>query len=164
MKYCILLTLGFFFTSAEAQKNASISFEKWLSLKQAGAPIISSDGKYIAYSITSTDWTGNGYDSEIWLSHEGQEPVQLTRTIKGSSGASAFTPDNKYISFLADRGDKTQLFIIPVNGGEALQITKDEDGIGGYEWSPNGKQIVYIKAEPDSKKEKAFKDRMVLLQ
>jgi dipeptidyl aminopeptidase/acylaminoacyl peptidase len=159
MKYCILFVLGVLCYRAEAQKNASISFEKWLSLKQAGSPVISSNGKYVAYTITSTDWAANGYDTEIWLSHEGQDPVQLTRTLKGSSGAPAFTPDNKYLSFLADRGDKTQLFIIPVDGGEALQITKDEDGIGGYEWSPNGKQIVYSKAEPDSKKEKSFKDR-----
>jgi dipeptidyl aminopeptidase/acylaminoacyl peptidase len=159
MKYSILFIFSFFCFTLSAQKNTSISFEKWLSLKQAGSPIISPNGKYIAYRVTSTDWAGNGYDSEIWLSHEGQEPIQLTRTLKGSSGAAGFTPDNKFVSFLADRGDKTQLFIIPVDGGEAIQITKDEDGIGGYEWSPDGKQIVYTKAEPDSKKEKSLKDR-----
>lgn len=159
MKYAIILFLTLISLSADAQKNASISFEKWLSVRQVGSPVISSDGKYIVYPVTSTDWASNGYDTELWLSREGEEPVQLTRTIKGSSSSPAFTPDNKYVSFLADRGDKTQLFIIPVNGGEALQITKDEDGIGGYEWSPNGKQIAYTKAEPDSKKEKEFKDR-----
>ena len=159
MKYSILLLLSFLFISSKAQKNASISFEKWLSLKQAGSPVMSPNGKYLAYTITATDWAGNGYDSEIWLSHDGQEPVQLTRTLKGSSSSAGFTPDSKFVSFLADRGDKTQLFIIPVDGGEALQITKDEDGIGGYEWSQTGKQIVYTKAEPDSKKEKSFKER-----
>ncbi len=159
MKYCIPLIFSFFFLSVHGQKNTSISFEKWLSLKQVGSPVISSNGKYIAYTVTSTDWAGNGYDNEIWLSHEGQEPVQLTRTAKGSSSSPAFTPDNRYVSFLADRGEKTQLFIIPVDGGEALPITKDEDGISNYDWSPDGKKIVYSKAEPDSKKEKALKDR-----
>ena len=150
MKYTPLLILSLFYFTLKAQKNASVSFEKWLSLKQAGSPVISSDGKYIAYTVTSTDWASNGYDVEIWLSTDAQEPIQLTRTIKGSSGTAMFTPDNKFLSFLADRGDKTQLYMIPVNGGEAIQITKDEDGIGGYEWSPLGNQIDYTKAAPDS--------------
>src|SRR6478735_2221148 len=138
MKCLAFLSFCLLSLSGNAQKNASISFEKWLSLRQAGSPVISSDGKYIVYSITSTDWAGNGYDTELWLSHEGNEPIQLTRTIKGNSSSAAFTSDNKYVSFLADRGEKTQLYINPVNGGEALQVTKDEDGIASYDWSPSG--------------------------
>lgn len=159
MKYCLVFCLGLISFLSTAQKSASIAFEKWLSLKQVGAPVISPNGKYIAYTLTSTDWTSNGYDSEIWLSKEGGTPIQLTRTSKGGSSSPAFTPDNQFISFLSDRGEKTQLYLIPVDGGEALQITKDEDGIGGYEWSPNGRQLVYTKADPDSRKEKTVKER-----
>lgn len=159
MKYCLVFCLGLISFLSTAQKNASIAFEKWLSLKQVGTPVISPNGKYIAYTLTSTDWASNGYDSEIWLSKEGGTPIQLTRTSKGSSSSPAFTPDNQFISFLSDRGEKTQLYLIPVDGGEALQITKDEDGIGGYEWSPNGRQLVYTKADPDSRKEKTVKER-----
>lgn len=159
MKYCLVFCLGLISFLSTAQKSASIAFEKWLSLKQVGTPVISPNGKYIAYTLTSTDWTSNGYDSEIWLSKEGGMPIQLTRTSKGGSSSPAFTPDNQFISFLSDRGEKTQLYLIPVDGGEALQITKDEDGIGGYEWSPNGRQLVYTKADPDSRKEKTVKER-----
>jgi len=137
-----------------AQKNASVSFEQWISLKSVGSPVISPDGKIIAYNTNSTDWAENAYDTELWMVKEGEAPVQLTRTNKGSSGNSAFTPDGKFISFVADRGNKRQIYIISVNGGEALQITKDEDGIGGYSWSPDGKQIVYSKTQPKSKKDK----------
>jgi dipeptidyl aminopeptidase/acylaminoacyl peptidase len=154
-----LVTVLLFLLPAIAQQNASVSFEKWLSLKGAGGVVISADGKYAAYTVTSTDWTNNSYDSEIWLYREGESPFQLTRTSKGSSSAARFTPDSKYISFLADRGDKTQIYLIPVTGGEAFAITKDEDGIGSYEWSPDGKYIAVTKTEPDSKKDKASKER-----
>ncbi len=159
MKIYLSVVTLFCLVSAHAQKTASISFEKWISLKQAGSPVISPNGKYVVYTVSSTDWANNSYDSELWLSKDGQPPVQLTRTSKGSSGSPSFTPDNNYVSFIADRGEKSQIYIIPVNGGEALQVTKDEDGIANYEWSPDGKQLAYTKAEPESKKEKAMKDR-----
>ena len=142
-----------------AQKNASVSFEKWISLKTVGSPIISPDGRTVVYSMTSTDWANNSYDAELWMSRDGGEPLQLTRTNKNSSIAARFTPDSKFVSFLADRGDKNQLYIISVNGGEAIQVTKDEDGINGYEWSPDGSKILYTKSEAESKQDKSIKER-----
>lgn len=142
-----------------AQKNASISFEKWVSLKNYGGPVISPDGRTVVFSVTSTDWANNTYDNELWMSRDGEKPVQLTRTAKGSSGNARFTPDGKYISFIADRGDKSQIHLIDVTGGEAFAITKDPDGVGGYEWSYDGTMIAYVKSENDSKKDKTIKER-----
>jgi dipeptidyl aminopeptidase/acylaminoacyl peptidase len=142
-----------------AQKNASVSFEKWISLKGVGSPVVSPDGQTVIYSVGSTDWSNNSYDNEYWMSRNSEAPVQLTRTAKGSSFNARFTPDSRFVSFLADRGDKTQIFIISVNGGEAMQVTKDEDGINVYEWSPDGTKIAYLKADPDSKKDKIIKER-----
>ena len=152
--YTILFTLP-----VMAQQNASVSFEKWISLKSIGTVVMSPDGKFVAYTVTSTDWLNNSYDSEIWLYREGEPPFQLTRTTKGSSSSPQFTRDSKYVSFLADRGDKAQIYLIPVTGGEAFAVTKDEDGIGNYEWSPDGKYIAVTKTEQDSKKEKTSKER-----
>ncbi len=159
MKYILLFVLLLIWHLLHAQKNASVSFEKWISLKSAGSPVLSPDGKTMVYTETSTDWANNTYDREIWMVRNGQAPIQLTRTTKGSSSDAAFTPDGKYISFLANRGDKTQLFIISVLGGEAIQVTRDEDGINSYDWSPDGKQIVFSKPLADSKTEKNTKDR-----
>ena len=141
-----------------AQKNASISFEKWISLKNVGSPIISPDGRTIVYSVTSTDWANNSYDTELWMSRDREDPLQLTRTNKGSSIDAGFTPDSRFVSFLADRGDKNQIYIISVNGGEAMQVTKDEDGIDNYEWSPDGTKILYAKSEAESKQDKNTKE------
>ena len=159
MKCMVAFLLFIFSIPAFTQKNASVSFEKWISLKGVGNPLLSPDGKTLLYTVNSTDWTNNTYDSEIWMSREGLEPVQLTRTNKGSSFAARITPDNKFVSFLADRGEKNQLYIISVNGGEAMQVTKDEDGIGSYEWNPQGTAIAYVKADPESKQDKTVKER-----
>ena len=159
MKNVLLVILVFINPALFAQKNASVSFEKWISLKGVGSPIISPDGKTIVYSVTSTDWVNNAYDSELWMTRDGAAPLQLTRTAKASSTNAAFTPDGKYVSFLANRADKTQLFIISIMGGEATQVSNDADGISNYDWSPQGNRIAYRKPQTDSKLEKNTKER-----
>ena len=159
MRIIYIVFLALLSNPCFSQKNASVSFEKWVSLKNVNSPVISPDGKTLIYTMTSTDWSNNSYDNEIWMSREGGEPFQLTRTSKGGSSAAQFSPNGRFISFLADRGDKTQLYVILVNGGEAMQVSKDEDGIGSYKWSPDGSQIAYAKTEADTKKDKAMKER-----
>jgi dipeptidyl aminopeptidase/acylaminoacyl peptidase len=155
----ILIYLLAISSIVRAQQNASVSFEQFLSLRQAGSPAISPDGKNVAFTITSTDWKENGYDTEIWISKGWGEPFQLTRTPKGSSNSPRWSPDGKWIAFLADRGDKTQIFVIRADGGEAQSVTKEEEGIINYEWSPKGTQLVFTKNDPESKKLKALKER-----
>jgi len=159
MRKIFFITAIFLSSVVFAQKDASVSFEKWISLKGVGGPVISPDGKIIVYNMSSTDWANNTYDNELWMVKDGEAPVQLTRTNKNSSGNSAFTPDGKYVSFIADRGDKRQIYIISISGGEAIQITKDEDGINNYAWNPDGTKIVYSKTQPKSKKDKTKEER-----
>ncbi len=163
MKKSLIIIACFLPTLLFSQKNASVSFEKWISLKNVFNPIISPDGRTIVYSTNSTDWANNSYDSELWMSRDGGEPIQLTRTTKGNSTSAQFTPDSKFVSFLADRGEKNQIYIIAVNGGEAIQVTKDEDGINSYQWSYDGNRIVYVNRKKKVKKIKPLKNVLVLL-
>jgi len=159
MKYLFLIVCCFVISSGHAQNGPSISFEKWLSLKSAASPVVSPDGHWVAFTQTATDWANNQYDVEIWLSRDGNAPLPLTRTTKNASTQPRFTPDSRFVSFLADRGDKPQVYLIPVNGGEAFPLTKDADGVGTYEWSPTGQQLAYLKAEPDSTRDKSLQER-----
>ena len=38
-----------------------------LSLKRAGAPEISPDGRWVAYTVRDANWDDNSFESEIWL-------------------------------------------------------------------------------------------------
>ena len=72
MKYLFFPVLLVLALQPKAQKAASVSFEKWISLKQASTPIISPNGRHVVYSITSTDWANNTYDTELWFSRDGE--------------------------------------------------------------------------------------------
>jgi dipeptidyl aminopeptidase/acylaminoacyl peptidase len=142
-----------------AQKDATVSFEKFISLRTVGGVSMSPDGKYVAYIVNTTDWKENQFDSEIWLAKIGEKPFQLTRTAKGSSSQMRWSPDSQWLGFLADRGNKTQIFALRMQGGEAQALTNEDEGIGGFEWSPDGKKIAFVMNDKEAKNQKSQKER-----
>src|SRR4051812_42458664 len=117
MKHSLLLLCLFISCAVSAQHVPS--FEEVISLRNVGSVILSPDGKNVAFTVQTTDWTENRFDTEIWLSKEGQKPFQLTNTTKNNSSGASFSPDGQWIAFLADRGNKTQIHIINLIGGES---------------------------------------------
>ena len=136
------------------------AFKDVLSLKSAGTPVISPDGCSILYTVREADWEKNRYDTEIWLYKQGKEPFQLTRTAEGSSSSPAWSPDGKFISFTSSRDEKSQIYLIRPDGGEAFKLTDHEEGINSYRWSPDGEKIAFtsiaLETERDKSREKQY--------
>lgn len=128
------------------------TFEEVISLRSVNGVSVSPDGRNVAFTVQTTDWNDNRFDSEIWLAKEGKKPFQLTNTSKASSSGPSFSPDGQWIAFLADRGNKNQIHVIRVDGGEARPITREEEGISAFEWHPSGAKIIVLKPEPDKEK------------
>ena len=126
------------------------SFKDVINLQSVGSPAISPDGRAVAYTVRSTDWKDNRFDTEIWLWRQGAGAIQLTRSPKGSSSTPRWSPDGKWLGFLADRGDRQQLYVIGATGGEAMRLTSLKDGVSDYRWSPAGGKIALAATEPES--------------
>ena len=57
--------------------------------------------------------------------------------------------DGKWISFLANRGDKgSQIYLIRKDGGEAFKVTDHAEGINSYLWFPSGDCFVFSATNP----------------
>jgi dipeptidyl aminopeptidase/acylaminoacyl peptidase len=135
------------------------TFKDIISLRGAGSPVISPDGRAIAYTVGSTDWDENRYDTEIWLARLGEPPIQLTRTPKGSSTNPAWSADGTWLGFLADRGDKQQIHLIRATGGEAVALTSVDQGVMSFAWAPDRKWIAFVAEEPETAAEKQRKEQ-----
>ena len=144
-----------------AQETPAVheSFRAEISLERAGGPRISPDGAWIAYSVTSADWEANRFDQEIWLVGAGSAPFPLTRTEGGSSTGHRFSPDGSLIGFLADRGDRRQIHLIPPDGGEAWALTSSEGEVGSFRFSPDGGRIAFAATDPEPEARKDRKER-----
>lgn len=61
--------------------------------------------------------------------------------------AGRFSPDASHVAYFSDASGTNQIYIIPTNGGEAVQLTDFPDYISGIMFSPTENIIIFSKAE-----------------
>ena len=141
-------------TTAPARVSPTV--DQVLSLKRAASPVMSPDGRWVAYTVRETNWDDNEYETEIWLADATTGATRQLTNAKKSSLSPAWSPTGAKLAFISDRTDKRQIYLISPQGGEAEALTSLEDGISSFSWSPDGKTIAYSATEP---KPAAIKDR-----
>lgn len=133
-------------------------FEALLSVRSIGSFSVSPDGRDVVYEVRSTDWKGNRYHTDLWLARGGAAPLQLTRSEKGST-APWWSPDGKWIAFLSDRGNGTQIHLIRPGGGEAMALTAEKVNVQSFVWAPDGRRIAFAMSDPEADSLKQRKER-----
>src|SRR5881397_2032219 len=122
---------------------------------------ISSDGRRIAFVVTSLSEERDEYLSNIWLvDAAGGEPRRFTAGPRRDIEP-RWSPDGARLAFLSERGpkEKLQLYVMPADGGEPTRLTSLENGVGSPVWSPDGSRLAFVSAvggqrEPESDEDK----------
>lgn len=148
---CLLASLP-----AKANQTA-LTTDDVLSLKLPGSPRLSPNGKWIAYTVRHNDMEKDKSLTRIWMtSSNGKTTLPMTEKGK-SAGAPQWSPDGKYLAFLAAKGKdaKTQVWLLDMRGGEAQQYTRTEQGVDSFLWSPDSsKMLLIIKDQTEQEKAK----------
>ena len=121
--------------------------EDLLRFRIPATPRLSPDRKNVAFVLRSVDIAANRTVGRIAVTPtETDAPFHIWTSGAGSESDPQWSPDGKWLGFVSTRHDKTaQVFQMPVDGGEAVPITKLGEGrLGEWSWSPDSCRIAVL--------------------
>ena len=141
-----LITIVSFILVQDISAQTNWSPEQCLKIKNISAVRVSPDASKVLYTVREALMTDDRseYVNQVWLCNtDGSNGIQLTKGDKNSSNPK-WSPDGKWIAFTSSRDSKSNLYVLPVGGGEAEKITDVKTGVGEYDWRPDGKAIAFV--------------------
>ena len=113
-------------------------------LRTVSDPQLSPDGNQIAYVVAWSDRGSDETHSAVYVARvDGRQRAR--RFTQGTRDHSPrWSPDGRCLAFVSKRGEKNQLFLAPLEGGEPRQVTEARFGVSQPAWSPDGRRIAYV--------------------
>jgi len=135
--------------------------EDLLTLTFPGDPQISPDGGRIALTAKTVDAEKNRYLSHLWLYDVESDELRQFTFGEVSDTSPRWSPDGARLAFTRTVDKRTQIWTMPVDGGEARPLTDlPEGGISQITWSPGGDRLAFaFRPIPEERTQKARQER-----
>ena len=129
------------------QATATRPFEPLdlLRLETVDDAKISPDRQWALYARNGLDWKNNRRTVDLWLVRtDGSQRRRMTFSEDRRESSLSWAKDSGSFLYLStDSAKRQQVFRMPVDGGEARQITAESEGVQDYALSPGGDRIAY---------------------
>lgn len=137
---------------SQAQQN--IQLTDLLKIKTPSQLSFSPAGKQLLFSLQSIEaedaakWEYK-YSSQLWLASTNQSlPPRALTSSRESASQGAWSPDGKQIAFVRPVDGKPQIFLLSLEGGEAVQLTKSKFGASNPKWKKDGSELLFVSTIP----------------
>ena len=124
-------------------------------------PQISPDGKTISITVGRANMKEDRYDTEIDFVDIASHALRVMTHERLAANSARWSATGDRIAYLAQDADKkAQIFLLPLAGGDSVQLTHSKTGVKTFAWRPDGQVLAYAaEEEPAERKDEAkFED------
>jgi dipeptidyl aminopeptidase/acylaminoacyl peptidase len=149
MRTGLLVTAGLLLAadlSAQGRVQRPMTFDDFAAVRNVGDPQVSPDGRWVLYSVRTTDVGANKRTTVTMLAPVDAQNVTggLLKAGQFPNGAvqateARWSPDGKRVAYISGG----QLWIVDADGKNARQLSTINGGAGGIVWSPAGDRIAF---------------------
>ena len=109
----------------------------------------SPDGKEVLLRIGIVDTLKDEYTSDLWMLDPKTGSLRRLTFTEGIESNPRFSPDGRRVAFIASRGDRSQVHVLSLSGGEAAPLFTFKGEVDEFEWFPDGSRVGFIAKEPE---------------
>ncbi|WP_229257213.1 alpha/beta hydrolase family protein [Duganella callida] len=140
-----MLLLGAAMASSAVAAPRGFTVEDLVNMERVGAPVLSPDATRVVYTVRATDMDKNRGNTQLWLldlRHPQAAPLRLTQAAASSSDP-VWSPHGDAIYFLSGRSGSSQVWRLPLGGGEAAKVTDLPLDVDNFRLSPQGDRLAF---------------------
>jgi dipeptidyl aminopeptidase/acylaminoacyl peptidase len=132
-------------------------------LAGVSSPAISPDGKRAVVVVSRVNWNEDKLDRDLDVIDVATRARRTLTYHRKGLAEPRWSPDGTKLAFLADEGSgesaKSQVFLMPMDGGDARPVTNAPEGVEQFAWRPDGGAIAYAATDALPKKHGAERFR-----
>jgi dipeptidyl aminopeptidase/acylaminoacyl peptidase len=138
-------------TNAHAETRDSLTPARAVRFRRVSDVRFSPDGARVACVVSESKEAGS--ESHVWVADVRTGEMRPFTSSEKSERAPRWSPDGRKLAFLSSRSGPTQVYAMPVDGGEATAVTSAPDDVDDFVWSPDGASVAFL--APDRAKDDA---------
>ncbi len=132
-----------------------------VSMDRVSNPQVSPDGRLIVFEVSSVDLDANRRRSDLWMVGADGTGLRRMTSHEANDTSPWFSTDGRSVWFLSTRSGGSQVWKMPVDGGEPEQVTRLPLDVGSFRLSPDGSRLaVSVEVFPDAGGIEATKKRL----
>jgi dipeptidyl aminopeptidase/acylaminoacyl peptidase len=121
-----------------------MTFMDVMELRGVSGGQLCPDGSRVAYTVSVPHWKSGKTYTDVFTAETGSGVIrQMTFTPEKNETGVQWARDNQRVAFLSDREGSQQVYLLPVDGGEARKLTDAKDGVHAYAFSRDGKWLAF---------------------